>query len=323
MYCNELAPIVLFVYNRPWHTQQTVEALQKNELANESELFIYSDAPKNKQAIENVTEVRAYIKKIDGFKKITVIERDKNCGLANSIIDGVTKTVNEYGRVIVLEDDLVTSPYFLRFMNNGLEFYQKKQKIMSISGYTLPPTCMKFPKNFTDDVYLNYRNSSWGWATWANRWNLVDWDIKDFNQFIENPKQQKLFNQGGDDLTDMLKAQMEGKIDSWAIRFSYAHFKQQMYSVCPRYSYVNNIGLDGTGTHCGVTDVLKNDVSKAKKTCNFVKDIKLHENVMEEFKKYYSKEPFSVKEINKLLSILSRGRELLKTIINSNSLHFP
>jgi GT2 family glycosyltransferase len=114
------APIALFVYNRPWHTRQTVEALKKNELASESELFIYSDAPKNGKAKEKVKEVREYIKTIDGFKKVTIIERENNWGLADSIIDGVTKIVNEYGKIIVLEDDLVTSPYFLKFMNEAL-----------------------------------------------------------------------------------------------------------------------------------------------------------------------------------------------------------
>lgn len=300
----ELAPIILFIYNRPWHTQQTVEALQKNELAKESELFIYSDAPKNEQAIENVAEVREYIKTIDGFKKVRVIERDKNWGLADSIIDGVTKIVNEYGRVIVLEDDLVTSPYFLRFMNDGLEFYQDKPEIMSISGYTLPPTCMRFPKNFTDDIFLNYRNSSWGWATWADRWNLVDWEVKDFYQLRSDPEQQKLFNRGGDDLTDMLKSQMEGKINSWAIRFSYAHFKQGMYSVCPHYSYVNNIGHDGTGTHCGETNIFENDLSKAIKNCNFIQNIQLNKSVMLEFNKFYRKKSLPTQVINKLLRVL-------------------
>ncbi|MDD2338775.1 MAG: glycosyltransferase [Methanosarcina sp.] len=302
----ELAPIVLFVYNRPWHTQQTVEALQKNELASKSELFIYSDAPKNEQAVESVTKTRGYIKTIDGFKKVTIIERDNNWGLANSIIDGVTKTVNEYGRIIVLEDDLVTSPYFLRFMNEGLEFYHENHEIMSISGYTLPPTCMKFPKNFTDDVYLNYRNSSWGWATWTDRWKLVDWDIKDFHQFISDPNQRKLFNRGGDDMTHMLKSQMEGKIDSWAIRFSYAHFKQRMYSICPRYSYVNNIGHDGTGTHCGETHIFENDLSKTKRNCNFIRDIRLNEDVMLEFRKFYRKKSLPVQGIDKLLRVLAK-----------------
>ncbi len=300
----ELAPIVIFVYNRPWHTQQTVESLQKSDLANESELFIYSDAPKNEQAIENVAEVREYIKTIDGFKKVTIIERDKNWGLADSIIDGVTKTVNEYSRVIVLEDDLVTSPYFLWFMNKGLEFYHDNYEIMSISGYTLPPACMKFPKNFTDDIYLNYRNSSWGWATWADRWDLVDWEIKDFHQFINDTEQKKLFNRGGDDLTDMLISQMEGRIDSWAIRFSYAHFKQRMYSICPHYSYVNNIGHDGTGTHCGETHIFENDLSKTKRNCNFIQNIQLNKSVMLEFNKFYRKKSLPMQGIDKLLKIL-------------------
>jgi len=307
----EVTPIILFVYNRPWHTQQTVEALQKNELADESELFIYSDAPKNEHAIENVTRVREYIKTIEGFKKVTIIERAKNWGLADSIIDGVTRTANDYGKVIVLEDDLVTSPYFLRFMSEGLDFYHDNPKIMSISGYTLPSACMKFPKNFTDDIYLNYRNSSWGWATWADRWNLVDWKIKDYHQFVSDPRQQKLFNRGGDDLTDMLKSQMEGKIDSWAIRFSYAHFKQGMYSVCPRHSYVNNIGHDGTGVHCGETHVFENDLSKAKRTCNFLEDIQLNEEVMLEFWKFYSKKSPLVLGINKILSMVFK-RDVIK-----------
>jgi len=300
----ELAPIVLFVYNRPWHTQQTVEALQKNELANESELFIYSDAPKNEHAIENVTRVREYIRTIEGFEKVSIVERSKNWGLADSIIDGVTETVNDYGRVIVLEDDLVTSPYFLRFMNEALEFYHDNPEIMSISGSTLPPTCMKFSKNFTDDVYLNYRNSSSGWATWVDRWNLVDWEIKDYHQFVNDPRQQKQFNRGGKDLTGMLNSQMEGKINSWAIRFSYAHFKQGMYSVCPRHSYVNNIGHDGTGTHCGETHIFENDLSKAKRTCNFIKDIQLNEDVMLEFRKFYRKKSLLMQGINKISGIL-------------------
>ena len=300
----EPAPIILFVYIRPWHTQQTVEALQKNELASESELFIYSDAPKNEHAMEYVARVREYIRTIKGFKTVTIVERNKNWGLADSIIDGVTRTVNDYGRVIVLEDDLVTSPYFLRFMNEALELYHDNPEIMSISGYTLPPACMKYPKNFTDDVYLNYRNSSWGWATWADRWNLVDWELKDYHQFINDPRQQKLFNRGGDDLTGMLKSQMEGKINSWSIRFSYAHFKQGMYSVCPRHSYVNNIGHDGTGTHCGETRIFENDLSRAKRTCAFIKDMQLNEDVMLEFRKFYRKKSLPVRGINKISRIL-------------------
>ena len=146
---NQLSPIVLFVYNRPWHTQQTVEALQKNELAKESELFIYSDAAKSKEAEKSVNEVRKYIQTIIGFKKVIIIKREKNWGLADSIIDGVTKIVNEYGKIIVLEDDLVTSPYFLKFMNEALVFYKDKEKVWHISGWNYP-----IETNKLDDVFL-------------------------------------------------------------------------------------------------------------------------------------------------------------------------
>ena len=135
---NNLAPIVLFVYNRPWHTRQTVEALQQNELANESELFIFSDEAKDEMATKHVNDIRDYIRTIDGFKNIEIIERDKNFGLAKSIISGVTEIINQYGTVIVLEDDLVTSPYFLQYMNDALVFYEKEDRVVSVMGYCSP-----------------------------------------------------------------------------------------------------------------------------------------------------------------------------------------
>jgi hypothetical protein len=245
-----LAPIILFVYNRPWHTRQTVETLQRNELAEQSELFIYSDGAKNKDARKSVDEVREYIDKIDGFKKVTVIKREKNWGLANSIIDGVTKIVNEYGKIIVLEDDLVTSPYFLKFMNEALEFYSDDNRIFSISGYTYAYDT----KIEHDDVFLFYGASSWGWSTWVDRWNKIDFEVKDYQELLTNKAKQKKFNRGGDFLFDMLKAQMKGQIDSWAIRFSYSHSKNNALCLFPSKSMVQNIGHDNSGTHCGASD---------------------------------------------------------------------
>ena len=176
-----LAPIVLFVYNRPSHTQQTVEALQKNELASQSELFIYSDEAKNEDARKSVDEVRSYIDNIDGFKKVMIIERDKNWGLANSIIDGVTKIVNEYGKIIVLEDDLVTSPYFLRFMNDALEFYKDEKKVWHVSGWNYP-----IETEDLGDVFLWRLMNCWGWATWSDRWSYYEKDTdKVINEFTK------------------------------------------------------------------------------------------------------------------------------------------
>jgi len=245
-----LSPIVLFVYNRPWHTRQTIEALQKNELAKDSELYIYSDAPKNENAIEKVEEVRVYIKNIEGFKRVNIIERNKNFGLANSIIDGVTKTVNAYGKIIVLEDDLVTSPYFLKFMNEALDFYKNNDLIMSISGYTYP---FEMPQNYKEDVFLFYRSSSWGWASWRERWNKVDFEVKNYSLIKKNKQLKKKLNKGGEDLFDMLKMQMKGKINSWAIRFALSHSLNDSYVLFPSKSLVHNIGHDGSGIHCGVS----------------------------------------------------------------------
>jgi len=163
-----LAPIVLFVYNRPWHMRQTIEALQKNELAEVSELFIFSDGPKSEADKEKVLEVREYIKTIPGFKSVTLIKRERNIGLAQSIITGVTDVINRYGRIIVLEDDMVTSPYFLKFMNEALEFYKDAEKVVCVHGYIYPIEA-KLPETF----FLRGADC-WGWATWKRGWDLFD-----------------------------------------------------------------------------------------------------------------------------------------------------
>jgi len=245
---NNLAPIVLFVYNRPWHTQQAVEALQRNELAQESELFIYCDNAKNEDARQKVDEVRDYIKTIDGFKKVTIVKREKNWGLANSIIEGVTKIINEYGKIIVLEDDLVTSPYFLKFMNEALEFYKDEEKVFTVSGYS----DITIPNNYIDEVYFAHISTSWGWATWKKKWNTVDWDIDSYMYIFEDEKlYTQLLKKVGKPRLDMLKMQQEGKIDSWAVRRLFSQLIQEKMTVFPSKTFVRNIGFDGTGVHCG------------------------------------------------------------------------
>jgi hypothetical protein len=283
---SNLAPIALFTYNRPWHTQQTVEALQKNKLASESELFIYSDDAKNDDARVSVDEVRKYIDNITGFKKITVIKRDKNWGLANSIIDGVTKIVSEYGRIIVLEDDLVTSPYFLKFMNDSLEVYEKRNDIFSVTGFNYPKSILNIPDNYKDDIYLSYRCMSWTWATWKDRWNKVDWDVKNFHSLKNDKKQMESFNKGGQDLFTMLKSQMEGNIDSWAVRFCYAHSVNSAFCVYPVKSLVNNEGFDGSGVHCGNDkgNRLQNKLASIKHV-QLKFDIEINDEIVSDFYK--------------------------------------
>lgn len=251
-----LAPIILFVYNRPWHTQQTVEALQKNELAAESDLFIFADGPKpdaSEECLAKIKEVRQYIHAIDGFKSITIEESPENKGLANSVIAGVTKIINQFGKVIVVEDDIVTHPFFLRFMNEALDVYEKRKDIFVVSATM---ETFEIPSQYDKDVFLTYRMGSWGWATWQNCFCSINWDVETFPIIKKTTKRQiKQLCRGGEDLWQMLKNQSDGIIDSWAIRMQYNMAIQNKYSIRPIKSFVQNIGMDGTGIHCGDSNV--------------------------------------------------------------------
>lgn len=248
--CNGIhmskAPIAFFVYNRVQHARQTIMALQKNDLAVESDLFIFSDAPKTHGVGLAVQEIRAYIRGIVGFKSVTIIEREQNLGLANSIIDGVTRLCNDYGRVIVLEDDLLVSPYFLEYMNAALEKYRNNDSVMQISAYM-------FPVNFTsetDAVFLPM-TTSWGWATWKRAWKRFDPDATGYEEMRGNAALLKKFNLDGTyKYSGIMERQLRREIDSWAIRWHYSGFLHNGITLFPARTLVKNIGFDGSGTHC-------------------------------------------------------------------------
>jgi hypothetical protein len=242
----KMAPICLFTYNRLVETRLTIESLKCNYLAMDSELTIFSDGPKNIDSIKAVQDVRNYLKTITGFKKVSIIESLNNKGLARSVIDGVTVLLDNYSSVIVIEDDLLTSPNFLTYMNKGLDFYESNAEVWSVSGFSFP---MDYPQGYEFDAAFGVRASSWGWATWADRWGKVDWDVSDYEVFIKDRKKQKEFNLGGSDLCKMLNDQMTGKINSWAIRFCYSQFKNKTFDVFPMISKVKNIGFSGEATH--------------------------------------------------------------------------
>lgn len=241
----ELAPIVLFVYNREDNVKGTIEALKSNTQSSNSNLYIFSDGPKNEQDGEKVKKVREYIETISGFKNIEIIKSEKNKGLAKSVIEGVSFVLNKYDKVIVLEDDIVTSRTFLEFMNNCLECYSQRNDIWSISGYS--PT-ISIPNNFNDEVFINIRGASWGWATWRDRWNEIDWSIPNAKEFLKNSDNVKKFNNAGNDLSRMLYEYLNNRIDSWAIRWYYTQFIKNKYTVYPVKSLINNSGF-GDGTH--------------------------------------------------------------------------
>ncbi|GHT90456.1 hypothetical protein FACS1894122_00740 [Alphaproteobacteria bacterium] len=242
---KKLAPIVLFTYNRLHHTRQTVEALKANELASESELFIFSDGAKNAQAEEKVNEVREYIRTITGFKRVEIIESDSNKGLANSVIYGVTKIVNQYGKVIVLEDDLVTSKYFLRYMNDALELYENDEEVATISGYVYPI------HNLSESFFISF-GESWGWATWSRAWRIFEPDGEKLLNGIRSKNLEKKFDFNDTyPYVQMLEDQINKKNNSWAIRWSASIFLKNKLCLYPQKSFVHNIGFDGGGVHCG------------------------------------------------------------------------
>ncbi|WP_316930642.1 glycosyltransferase [Sphingobacterium sp. IITKGP-BTPF85] len=209
------APIILFVYNRPDHTLRTLKALENNNLASESELFIYADAAKNEQSKAAVEQVREIISRNWKFKTVTLILRESNCGLAANVIDGVTKIVKQYGQVIVLEDDLVTSPFALQYFNDALELYRHQDQVMQISGYGYP---VKDIETLPETFFFRVANS-WGWATWDRAWNHFNSDINNLTDDFTADQIHQFSIEGKENFWKQVKEFKAGKINSWAIRW--------------------------------------------------------------------------------------------------------
>lgn len=245
--CN-LAPIVLFTYCRLSNTIETIEHLKRNAEAVSSDLIIYSDAPKNEKAKEGVMATRQYIHSISGFKSITIIEREKNMGLANSIVDGVTSVVNKYGRVIVLEDDLSVSPFFLKYMNEGLDRYEKRNDIASIHGYVYPV------KEQLPEAMLIKGADCWGWATWKRAWDIFSFDAKTlYRRIIESNRGREFDFNYSYPYMKMLKEQIDGALNSWAICWYASAFLNDLYTVYPGQSLVQLNDMLGDGSTHGST----------------------------------------------------------------------
>ncbi len=247
---QNFAPIALFVYNRPEHTRRTIKFLQQNLLADESRLFIFSDAAKDSSQQVFVNEVRDIIKQVDGFKSVELIERETNLGLAESIIDGVSMLVSEYGKVIVFEDDLISSAYTLQYFNDALIRYQNEEKVMHIGAYMYPLKADNFPETF-----LYRAATSWGWATWDRAWKDFEPDI---NKIIDRFDRKKRLEFSIDGTMNFWKQIIEfksGRNNSWAIRWYASIFLKGGLTLNPSKSLINNIGHDGSGIHSGLNDI--------------------------------------------------------------------
>lgn len=252
---SRFAPICLFVYNRIDVTEKTVEALQKNLNAKETDVFVFSDGPKSENDLENVKKVRNYINGIDNslFKSISIFENQENLGLAHSIIHGVSLVLEKCTRTIVLEDDIVTSPYFLTYMNTALDLYEADENVASIHAWTLPL------KGNEIQTYFLKGADCWGWATWRRAWQHFERDGKKLLNELENKHLTEKFDlENSYPYTQMLRDQIHGKNNSWAIRWHASAFLKGMLTLYPNKSLVQNIGFNNPlATHTSAQDTLK------------------------------------------------------------------
>lgn len=251
------SPVALFAYDRPDHLRRTVESLLSDDLAIRTDLFIFSDAPKSRENLNRVSEVREYISQLTGFRSIKIILRDRNFGLARSIAEGVTSIVSEYETVIVLEDDLLIRPGFLSFMNSALEGYASESRVYQISGYMYPGNYVGVPEKFFLPM-----TSCWGWATWKRAWNSFDFNLDDFDELKKDANLSNKFNlQGSYDYIGMAEQQKVGNISSWGICWYFNVFMKGGLVLYPRSSFVQNIGVDSSGTHGDGHSQLQKDFS--------------------------------------------------------------
>lgn len=254
-----LAPIVLFVYNRPKHTRQVLEELARNELANLSTLYIYADGPKKDASptqIEAIQETRKVIRENQWCGQVKIQENDQNSGLSKSIIQGVTEVINLTGRVIVLEDDILTSPYFLRYMNDALELFQHRMDIGSVNGFAVD-----FSKNEGFPPYFLLESSDcWGWATWKSRWDAYTPNALLLKNTLIEQNKLGIFEYGGH--MEILNGQINGVFDTWDVQWHAVNVLQNRKGIYANVSFVDNIGQDGSGVHYNVKTELEHKRSE-------------------------------------------------------------
>lgn len=280
----KLAPILLFVYNRPDHVKRGIESLLANNLAKDSELYIFSDAAKNSETQTDVDEVRRFIHTIQGFKEIHYVERTENWGLARNIIDGVTSLVNQYGKVIVLEDDLIVAPYFLQFMNDALETYQDEENVCHIQA------CDFTKDTSLPDTFLIKWTGSWGWATWKRAWKLFNPNGQELLDELIRRKLTYQFDFNGKyGYTRMLRNQIKGKNNSWAIRWNASLFLADKLSLNVGKSLIQNEGFDGSGTNCGSGNLYASDLWMEPLPVVKIQPIEENNNARQAFVKYYAR----------------------------------
>jgi GR25 family glycosyltransferase involved in LPS biosynthesis len=298
---SDLAPICLFAFNRPKELAKTIEALQKNYFAQQSQLFVFIDGPRTTLDLPMVQEVQSIVKGITGFKSIYIHSSEVNKGLASSIISGVNSVLENNDSVIVLEDDLVTSPNFLDFINQGLKFYKSDSRVFSVSGWSLNLAALK---NWEEEFYAHRRMSSWGWGMWKDRWEKINWDKSYYAKFQQDKSVQRKFGEISPDMPQMLLNYLKGKNSSWAIRACYAQFELDMYTIAPSKTKVNNIGFGGNATHTKTRNRFDQpiDISDLRKF-DFRADFPVSNRIIRQYRNKYS---VISRVLSKVMNLVSR-----------------
>ncbi len=251
------APVALFAYRRPWHTQEVLDALLRNPLAESTDLIVFIDGPIKEDDQRNVQTVAQIARSVTGFRSISVHQSSRNRGLSTSIIRGISSVLEQYDRLIVVEDDIVVSRHFLEFMNDALTEYENDCRVASVHGYCYPV------KASLPELFFLRGADCWGWATWARAWSHFNPSGQELLDALLSTGQLGDFDLGGSaPFSRLLRGQIEGENDSWAIRWHASAFLDNMLTLYPGKSLVRNIGIDGSGTHSGTRDVFASRLSE-------------------------------------------------------------
>lgn len=284
---SHLAPVALFCFNRPNHLKKTLINLKKNYLSKQSKIYVFSDGAKNKDDYHKVKMVRELIKNFDGFGDKQIILRNKNYGLAKNIVNGIDYVLKKENKIIVLEDDLITSKFFLEYMNLNLNNYEKNNKVASIHGYIYPVEKKNLPN------YFFIRGADcWGWATWKRAWRKYEKNPKTLLSRLKKTNQVKEFNfNNSKDYFKMLEKNLYSNNKSWAIQWYASAFLENMFTLYPKYTYVKNIGLDGSGKNTRIKYSLNSKFGKNFKSSkiNSVKDNIVARRKFEDFFRFNEK----------------------------------
>ncbi|WP_017260304.1 glycosyltransferase [Pedobacter arcticus] len=295
---NNLAPIALFVYNRPDHTRQTVESLKANHLASESDFFIFADGAKTEKDEEAVKQVADYIATVDGFKSVNIVKQEKNLGLANSVINGVTQLSETYGKFMVFEDDLICSEHTLTYLNEALDRYKDEDRILHICASMHP---LKLEDNMPE-TFLYRAPHSCGWASWKRAWDKFNPDIDDLMSQFDEQKIKDFTFDGKMNFWKQMNDFKNGKNNSWAIRWYASVFLNKGLALNVTHSLIKNIGHDGSGVHSNIENTYDVEIYP-KPITEFPKEIKENKTMYNVVKSFYA---------NRKGSWLDRGIRFLR-----------